>query len=34
MLKKIDCVMIRVEDMQAAVTYYTDVIWPAAGLVG
>ena len=25
MLKKIDCVMIRVEDMQAAVTYYTDV---------
>ena len=25
MLKKIDCVMIRVEDIQAAVAYYTDV---------
>src|SRR5947209_7035334 len=40
MLKKIDCVMIRVEDMQAAVIYYTDVfglrpVWwdePSTGL--
>jgi lactoylglutathione lyase len=41
MLKKIDCVMIRVEDVKAAMTYYTDVfglhpVWwdeSSAGLV-
>src|SRR5205807_7232874 len=41
MLKKIDCVMIQVEDVKAAMTYYTDIfglqpVWwdeSSAGLV-
>ena len=39
MLKKIDCVMIRVDDVEAAKTYYADVfglrpIWQHGGSVG
>jgi lactoylglutathione lyase len=39
MLRKIDCIMIRVPDVQAAATYYTKVFglhpqWSGDGLVG